>query len=173
MNKFENNIAYLFLVFAAFLWGGNIIAAKVASNISLEPIKLSFYRSIISIIILFPFAINELVKNKYLYLEYWKIILFLSLLSGGIFNVFMNIALTSSTVISSSLMPAFAPSIIIILSFFIYNIRIFKIQILGVIISFIGFINIIIKGNLYNLSKLDFVIGDLWMLSAVFSWSIY
>ena len=44
--------AYLFLIFATALWGGNIIAAKTASIVTLEPIKLSFYRNIIVILIL-------------------------------------------------------------------------------------------------------------------------
>ena len=76
----------------------------------------------------------------------------------------MNIALTTSSVISSSLMPAFAPSMIIVLSLIIFNSKISYLQFIGVIISFIGFINIIIRGDIFNLGSLNFVVGDLSLI---------
>ena len=39
MDKSKILSAYVFLIFATALWGGNIVAAKIASNITLEPIK--------------------------------------------------------------------------------------------------------------------------------------
>ena len=167
------SLAYVYLIIATSLWGGNIIAAKIAHTVMLEPIKLSFYRNIITILILFPFAIKKLIINNKLYRSYFYIIILLSILSVSIFNTFLNIALTTSSVISSSMMPAFAPSLIIIISFIIYNIRINFFQLIGVIVSFIGFIEIVSRGDFYNLGKLNFVTGDLWMSSAVISWALY
>ena len=51
MDKYKLITAYLFLIIATSLWGGNIVAAKIASIITLEPIKLSFYRNIVVIVI--------------------------------------------------------------------------------------------------------------------------
>ena len=48
----KNYIAYLYLIGATALWGGNIIAAKIASNISFDPIKLSFFRNLVVLMIL-------------------------------------------------------------------------------------------------------------------------
>ena len=169
----KNILAYIYLIFATSLWGGNIIAAKIASNIMLEPIKLSFYRNLIVLLILLPFTINKISKNLNIFFKHWKIIILLSIVSVSIFNTFMNIALTTTTVISSSLMPSFAPSIIIILSFIIFNSKISMIQLTGVFISFFGFINIIIRGNITNLSSINFVTGDLWMLGCVSCWAFY
>ena len=173
MDKSITISAYIFLIFATALWGGNIIAAKVASIISLEPIKLSFYRNIVVIIILLPFVFYKIKIIFEIFKQNWKIIIFLSIFSVSIFNTFMNIALTTSSVISTSLMPAFAPSMIIVLSFFIFNSKISSLQFIGVIISFIGFINIIIRGNILNLSSLNFVAGDIWMLGCVSCWALY
>ena len=173
MDKSITISAYIFLIFATALWGGNIIAAKVASIISLEPIKLSFYRNIVVIIILLAFVFYKIKIIFEIFKQNWKIIIFLSIFSVSIFNTFMNIALTTSSVISSSLMPAFAPSMIIILSLIIYNSKISYLQFIGVIISFIGFINIIIRGNILNLSSLNFVVGDIWMLGCVSCWALY
>ena len=169
----KNYIAYLYLIGATALWGGNIIAAKIASNISFEPIKLSFFRNLVVLMILFPFVINKLDKISIFFKQHWKILILLSIFSVSIFNTFMNIALTTSSVISTSLMPSFAPSIIILLSLIIYNTKINLMQIIGVFISFIGFITIIIRGNFLNLGSLNFVSGDLWMLGCVTCWAFY
>ena len=173
MDKSKILSAYVFLIFATALWGGNLVAAKFASIITLEPIKLSFYRNLVVLTILLPLVINRINVIYRIFKKNWKIIIIFSILSVSIFNTFMNIALTTSSVISSSLMPAFAPSMIIVLSFFIFNSKISSLQFIGVIISFIGFINIIIRGNILNLSSLNFVVGDIWMLGCVSCWALY
>ena len=170
MNKYY---IYILLFIATLLWGGNVIAAKIANNIMLEPIKLSFFRNLVAIIILFPFIIKNINKIYILFIKHWKLISILSILSVSIFNTFMNIALKTSSVISSSLMPSFAPSIIILLSIIFYKSKINLLQSIGVIISFIGFLSIIFRGNINNLESLNFVTGDLWMLGCVLCWSIY
>ena len=173
MDKYKFITAYLFLIIATALWGGNIVAAKIASIITLEPIKLSFYRNIVVIVILLPFIINKIKIIFEIFKINWKIICILSIFGVSIFNSFMNIALTSSSVISSSLMPSFAPSLIIIFSLIIFNSKISYLQCFGVFVSFIGFLNIIIRGNILNLGSLDFVIGDIWMLGCVACWAFY
>ena len=40
-------------------------------------------------------------------------------------------------------------------------------------ISFIGFINIIIRGDIINLGSFNFVVGDIWMLGCVSCWALY
>jgi len=60
MDKSKIISAYFFLIFATALWGGNIVVAKIASIVSLEPIKLSFYRNLVVIIILLPLVINRI-----------------------------------------------------------------------------------------------------------------
>ena len=173
MDKSKIFTAYFFLILATALWGGNVIAAKIASIISLEPIKLSFFRNLVVVIILFPLVFNKLKIIYEVFIKNWIIIIILSIFSVSIFNTSMNIALTTSTVISASLMPSFAPSMIIILSLIIFNSKISYLQFIGVIISFIGFINIIIRGDLLNLSSLNFVKGDIWMLGCVSCWAFY
>ena len=173
MDKYKLITAYLFLIIATALWGGNIVAAKIANIITLEPIKLSFYRNIVVIVILLPFIINKIKIIFEIFKINWKIICILSIFGVSIFNSFMNIALTSSSVISSSLMPSFAPSLIIIFSLIFFNSKISYLQCIGVFVSFIGFLNIIIRGNILNLGSLDFVIGDIWMLGCVGCWAFY
>ena len=41
------------------------------------------------------------------------------------------------------------------------------------IVSFVGFANIIIRGDILNLGSLNFVVGDIWMLGCVSCWALY
>ena len=150
-----------------------MLPQKSQALFSLEPIKLSFYRNLVVIIILLPFVFYKIKIIYKIFKQNWKIIIFFSILSVSIFNTFMNIALTTSSVISTSLMPSFAPSMIIIFSLIIYKSKISYLQLIGVIVSFIGFINIIIRGNILNLGSLNFVVGDIWMLGCVSCWALY
>ena len=64
MDKTKLISAYIFLLFATALWGGNVIAAKIASIISLEPIKLSFFRNIVVVFVVQFVAPPEKTKWK-------------------------------------------------------------------------------------------------------------
>ena len=75
MDKSKIISAYIFLIFATALWGGNIVAAKIASIITLEPIKLSFYRNLVVIIILLPLVFNKIKIIYEIFKKNWKIII--------------------------------------------------------------------------------------------------
>ena len=72
MGTSKNYLAYIYLICATALWGGSIIAAKIANIIMLEPIKLSFYRNLVVIFILLPFVFNKLITNKAIYIKNWR-----------------------------------------------------------------------------------------------------
>ena len=46
-------------------------------------------------------------------------------------------------------------------------------QFLGILLSILGVIFIILKGNIINLFYLNFTPGDIWMLIAVICWGLY
>ena len=76
-------------------------------------------------------------------------------------------------VINSSIMTSITPLLIIFFSWLIFKTPTYPRQFLGIILSLIGVIFIISKANFINLIDLNFTKGDLWMLSAVFSWGLY
>ena len=87
MDKSKIISAYFFLIFATALWGGNIVVAKIASIVSLEPIKLSFYRNLVVIIILLPLVINRINVIYKIFKKNWKIIIVFSILSVSILTL--------------------------------------------------------------------------------------
>jgi drug/metabolite transporter (DMT)-like permease len=48
-----------------------------------------------------------------------------------------------------------------------------KRQLAGVVLALVGVVHVIVKGQWAALSQVQFVIGDLWILAATFSWAAY
>jgi drug/metabolite transporter (DMT)-like permease len=48
-----------------------------------------------------------------------------------------------------------------------------KRQLAGVVLALIGVVHVVVKGQWAALSQVQFVIGDLWILAATFSWAAY
>ncbi len=169
----KNKIAYIFLILATLFWSGNFIVGKAASFYEIPPFTLNFYRWTFAWLILAPFTLKEIIKNKKYILQNIKLILILGITSITIFNSIVYYSLNFTQVISGVLMISTIPVMIIFFSW------IFKIektnyyQILGVIFSLLGVIIILTKANLFILLNLDFNKGDIWMVVAMFSWAIY
>ena len=72
MDKSKIISAYVFLIFATALWGGNLVSAKFASIVTLEPIKLSFYRNLVVLTILLPLVINRINVIYRIFKKNWK-----------------------------------------------------------------------------------------------------
>ena len=165
--------ACILLIFSSLFWSGNFLVGKLAYNSFLDPLKLSFYRWLIALIILLPFTLKEIINHISIFKNNIYTIIFLSILSVTIFNSFTYIALQSTMVINASLMASIGPLLIIFFSWIIYKTKTSLLQFIGIILSMIGVLSIILKGKIINLFNLNFTPGDLWMLAAVISWGLY
>ena len=169
----KDKSAYIFLVLATLFWSGNFIVGKAASIFEIPPFTLNFYRWVFAWLILAPFTLKEIIKEKKYILENIKLILILGITSITVFNSIVYYSLNFTQVISGVLMISTIPVMII---FFCWLFRIEKTnfyQILGVIFSLFGVFVIVTKADLSKLLNLNFNKGDLWMVVAMFSWAIY
>ena len=64
MSKSSNFLAYFFLLLTVTVWAGNFIVGKFASFYEVPPFSLNFYRWFFAWLILSPFTIPEILKNK-------------------------------------------------------------------------------------------------------------
>ena len=165
--------AFILLTLSSLFWSGNFLTAKLASNLSLSPLKLSFFRWLLAFIIILPFTFNSIIQNLELIKKNLKKIIILSILGVTIFNSFCYIALTSTIVINASLFASIAPLLIIFFSWLILNSKTSFYQFIGILLSILGVICIVLKGQFINLLNLNFTPGDIWMLIAVVSWGLY
>ena len=173
MSKSSNFIAYIFLLLTVTFWAGNFIVGKFASFYEVPPFSLNFYRWFFAWLILAPFTIPEIFKNKDYIKENYKLFLVLGVTSITVFNSIVYYSLNFTQVISGVLMISTIPVMIMFISSILKIERTNIFQILGVLFSFTGVILIITKANLEILKNLDFNKGDITMVIAMFSWALY
>ena len=165
--------AFVLLIASSLFWSGNFFTGKIASSYDLTPFKLSFLRWSLAFLLLLPFTFRKITLDFNIYKKNLPYLIITSILGVTIFNSFTYLSLQTSMVINSSIMASITPLLIILFSWLIFKTQTYFMQFFGIILSIIGVLLIISKANLNNLINLDFTIGDLWMLAAVFSWGLY
>ena len=165
--------AFVLLIASSLFWSGNFFTGKIASLYDLTPFKLSFLRWSLAFLLLLPFTYKKIIIDCNIYKKNLPYFIVTSILGVTIFNSFTYLSLQTSMVINSSIMASITPLLIIFFSWLIFKTQTYFMQFFGIILSIIGVLLIISKANLNNLINLDFTIGDLWMLAAVFSWGLY
>ncbi len=166
-------IASIYLFFTTLFWAGNFIVGKTASLNEIPPISLNFYRWLIAWFILLPFTYKELIEKKEYIIKNIGIFIILGITAVSIFNSALFYSLKFTQVITGVLMISVVPVMIILFSVLLKIEKTNIFQIFGVALSLTGVVLIITKADIEILKKLDFNRGDLTMLIAMFSWSIY
>ena len=166
-------IASIYLFFTTLFWAGNFIVGKTASLNEIPPISLNFYRWLIAWFILLPFTYKELIEKKEYIIKNIGIFIILGITAVSIFNSALFYSLKFTQVITGVLMISVVPVMIIFFSALLKIEKTNIFQIFGVALSLTGVVLIITKADIEILKELDFNRGDLTMLIAMFSWSIY
>ena len=172
----ENRTIYLasiYLFCATLFWAGNFIIGKAASINEIPPISLNLYRWLIAWFVLLPFTYKELIQKKQYILKNFGIFIILGMTAVSIFNSALFYSLQFTQVITGVLMISVVPVMIIFFSALLKIEKTNIFQIFGVALSLTGVVFIITKADIEILKNLDFNRGDLTMLIAMFSWSIY
>ena len=169
----KNNFAYVLLILTTIFWSGNFIVGKAATTYDIPPFSLNFYRWFFAGLILLPFTLNEIIKNKVYILNNIGIFTLLGLTSITIFNSVVYYSLYHTQVITSLLMISTIPVWIIIISSVLSIEKTNLYQITGLILSLIGVFSIITKADITIIKNLNFNKGDLSIIIAMFSWAIF
>lgn len=162
----------ILLVISALSWGGNFIAGRAVIN-ELSPITLAFFRWVVALIIFLPFTAHALRRDWQQIKQYLPAVFMMAFTGIAVNNTIIYYGLHHTTAINASLVNSTTPILIYLLSYFFLKERLTKIQLIGTTISLTGVLLIISNGSLNNLISLSFNYGDLIVLSAAISWSIY
>jgi len=163
---------YLLLVLTTLFWAGNFNVGRAISG-EVPPVGLSFWRWVLAFSLLLPFAYRPMKQQWSVMREHLGLIIVLSALGVAVFNSFVYLGLQSTSATNGVLMQSVCPILIILLSTLFFSDKANTQQWLGVLVSLSGAAVILVRGDINVLWTLDFNQGDLWILSAVISWSIY
>ncbi|MBL4899454.1 MAG: DMT family transporter [Colwellia sp.] len=165
-------MAYLLLSLTALFWAGNFVLAR-SMHLVISPIIMAEMRWLLALLIILPFLLPKLKKNKAIILQHWPILTLLSVLSVACFNTFIYLGLTITTATNATILQSVIPIVILILSALCFKESVSKQQWLGVFISLSGVLILITKGNLSSLADYTINQGDIYVLIAVVLWAIY
>ena len=154
------------------LWAGNSIVGRAAAP-DIGPMALSFWRWLLALCILMPFAWPHLRAQRTLIAAHWARLLLFGVLGIAAFTSLHYIALRHTTAISSSLLATTIPAAIVGTSWLLFRETVSARAALGMAVAFLGVVAIVAKADAAILLALDFNDGDLVMLLNVVIWSLY
>ncbi|QYR67416.1 EamA family transporter [Fusobacterium animalis] len=132
-------ISYLLIIVAAVLWGSIGLFSKIAGNRGFTPIDICFIRSLFSVIILgIFFSIKDRNIFKLKSIVDLKYFVGTGIISFSLYNWSYIAAIKETSMGVAAILLYTAPSIIMILSVFLFHEKITRIKILVIVITFIG-----------------------------------
>lgn len=129
--------AYLLLIVAPLLWGGNAVAGRMATQ-DWQPFTLTFLRWFFAMLVLTPFAIRPLQRDWRLIRENALLLFCLGAFGMAAFNLTMYLALNFTTAINVSIEQAAMPAMIMLANFFLLSQKVRALQIVGLLLTLFG-----------------------------------
>jgi len=163
---------YLLLLLTVLFWSGNFVVGRWIYP-EIPPVTLAFWRWTLALVLLLPFTLREVYRQRDVIRQNLKILALLALLSVTNFNIFLYLALNTSPVANAALINSSIPIFIVLFSWVGFRRRISLVQGIGIALSLSGLVFIVLKGDLAALRDVRFLHGDLWALFAALSWAAY
>ena len=142
-------------------------------NEDIHPLQLSFLRWLGVVILLLPFIYYRRRVIFSAIKEHFLILLAFSILGVTLFNTFLYYGLQDTTATNALLINSSIPILIIALNALINKESISRLQFLGIVLSTIGVVFLVIKGDFSNLLTLQFNQGDFWIILSSLVWALY
>ncbi len=164
--------AYLGLTLTALFWAGNAVVARGVVG-EIPPLALSFWRWALAFVLLLPFGLPRVLRQREVVRQRWGSLLALAAFSVGAFNTLLYLSAQTTTAVNITLINSTIPVVVALLAWVILGDRIRPIQAIGILLALGGMLVIVAKGRWQTLAGLEFQPGDLIMIAAVSSWGLF
>jgi drug/metabolite transporter (DMT)-like permease len=171
MNHKLNPATIFLLVTPPLLWAGNAVVGRMIHEL-VPPITLNFIRWVLAFLILLPMAAHIYRRDSMLWRN-WRRYALLGLLGVGLYNALQYLALQSSTPINVTLVAASMPVWMLIVGRLFFQAKVTPWQLAGALLSIAGVLIVLSRGEFAQLLALRLVPGDVFMIIATITWSIY
>lgn len=172
VGKHAVTIAYASLLIVMLLWAGNSIVGRAVRD-EIAPFTLAFVRWLGAFLIVAPFALPHLIKDRALLVRHAGVVLLLSVLGVGAFNALLYSGLHHTTATNGLLLQAAIPPLVLVFNVLFFAERASILQILGVALAAFGVVIVVLRGDVQLLREFTFGFGDLLILAAVVAWALY
>jgi drug/metabolite transporter (DMT)-like permease len=159
------------LTLPPLLWAGNAVVGRLVHEL-VPPMTLNFLRWLVAFFLVLPLGANTLRKGSELW-AHWRRFAVLGLLGVGSYNALQYLALQTSTPISVTLVGASMPVWMLAVGALFFGVPVTKRQLVGAVLSILGVVLVLCRGEWALLMAFKLVAGDLFILLAALAWSFY
>ena len=159
------------LLIPPLLWAGNAIVGRMIAEL-IPPLTLNFFRWALAFVLLLPLARSVLRRTSPLW-AHWKHYAVLGLLGVGCYNSLLYLALQTSTPINVTLVGSSMPVFMLLVGALFFKQTVRKRQMAGALLSILGVLVVLCRGDWQALAKVHLVLGDVFVLIATACWSWY
>jgi drug/metabolite transporter (DMT)-like permease len=174
MNQKLTPSTILLLTVPPLLWAGNAIVGRLV-RAAVPPMTLNLLRWTIALAVLLPLGwatlrqagVVDAIRLR------WRRYALLGLLGIGMYNSLQYLALQSSTPINVTLVASGMPVWMMLVGRLFYGMTVRMRQVAGALLSIVGVLVVLCRGDVDQLLGLRLVAGDLYMILATIAWSFY
>lgn len=159
------------LVLPTLLWAANAVAGRLAVGM-VTPILLNTLRWGLAALILLPLGWRVFRRGSSLWPNFRRVAI-LGLLGVGCYNALLYLSLQTSTPINVTLIGASMPIWMLLIGAVFYGSHPTVRQVIGAFISLLGVVVVLTRGDLSTILRIEFVVGDFFILLATILWGFY
>jgi len=166
------NQPYLLLSLTALFWAGNAIVGRFAAG-HIAPVTLSFLRWSLAFLIILPLAWKHLVRDWGAIRAGLGTMVVLSITGIGAFNTMQYWALEHTEALNTLLLQSAGPLFVAVWSLILLRDRLTLAQAGGILLSLVGVLVILLRGDLTTLGAIEFNKGDVIFTVALVIFGLY
>ncbi len=170
--RWLNNQPYLLLSLTSLLWAGNIVLARYVAG-HVPPMTLSCVRWIGAFFMLLPFAWPYLKRDWPALRAKLPLMVMLSATGFAINNALSYWALQYTQALNALLIQSSGPLFVALWSLALFGVRLTWAQLAGIMISLMGVLTIILRGDFSALASIQLNKGDVMFGGALLAFGLY
>ena len=159
------------LLIPPLMWAGNAVVGRLVADL-IPPLTLNWFRWAFAFLLLLPIAHQVLRRNSPLW-AHWKHYALLGLLGVGCYNSLLYLSLQTSTPLNVTLVGSSMPVFMLLTGAVFFKQTIRKRQIAGALLSILGVLVVLSRGDWQVLTHVQWVAGDVFVLLATVAWAGY
>jgi len=164
--------AYLLLALASLCWSGNHLMGRAIAG-HVPPLTISTLRWLLAAAVLYPFVRHHLRRDWPRIRAQFGVLVYLSLIGGGVFGALQFVGLQLTTALNVSVMNSLAPLFMAAAGAAMFRDRLTRGQLAGIVISLVGVLAIVSQLDAALLTHFTFNLGDLLILLNMLLWGVY
>jgi drug/metabolite transporter (DMT)-like permease len=163
---------YLLLTLTPLFWSCNWIVGRAIHD-DVPPMGLTFFRWLLAVAILAPFALPHVRRDWPTLRAHWRTLAALGAIGIGSHNALAYLGLNFTSATNGVILNSFIPVMIIAMAWTFFGERLSRMQLAGVLVSLGGVLAILSRGSLAALLAFRLNAGDLFVILSMAMWSTY